>query len=120
MPAPRILSAVAVCAGLTLAACGGDDAGTEAPVSSSTTSVEVNPSETQSTLTVDANTASEDEIIAALEAAGVANAAQWADEITEYRPYPADDPEFSKLRDELEKYNPADGVIDSIISVLTL
>ena len=69
---------------------------------------------------VDANTASKAEIAAALEAAGVPNAERWADEVTEYRPYPTDDPTFGKLRDELAKYRPADGVIDQIISVLSL
>jgi hypothetical protein len=40
-------------------------------------------------------------------------------EVAEYRPYGTDDPGFTHLRDELAKYNPASGVVDSIVSVLT-
>lgn len=67
---------------------------------------------------VSANDATVDEIAAALESAGVSNATKWAHEIEEYRPYPADDPTFAKLRDELAKYNPGDGVVDQIVAVL--
>ena len=66
-----------------------------------------------------ANTATEDAIVAALEGAGVKNAAKWTDEIMEYRPYPADDPSFAKLRGELAKYNPAPDELERIVSVLT-
>jgi hypothetical protein len=67
---------------------------------------------------VSANDATKEELVAALDAAGVTNSAKWAKEIEEYRPYSTDDPEFAKLRDELAKYNPADGVIDMIIATL--
>jgi hypothetical protein len=50
----------------------------------------------------------------------VPNAARWAREVVEYRPYPTDDPTFAKLRQNLAKYNPPAGVVDQIISVLTL
>jgi hypothetical protein len=66
---------------------------------------------------VSANDASRAEIQAALEAAGVPNAARWAGEVVEYRPY-ADDPTWAQLRKELAKYNPAPGVVDQIIGVL--
>ena len=68
---------------------------------------------------VNANTATRAEIQAALTAAGVPSAAQWAREVEEYRPYPSDDPTWAKLRKELAKYNPAAGVVDQIIAVLT-
>ncbi len=67
---------------------------------------------------VSANDATEDELVAAFEAAGIANAAKWADEVVEYRPYAADDPDFTTLREELAKYNPEAGTIDQIIAVL--
>lgn len=67
---------------------------------------------------VSANTATVAELVAALEAAGVPNADKWADEIEEYRPYDATDTELTKLRDELEKYNPGEDVLDAILSVL--
>ena len=67
---------------------------------------------------VSANEASEAELMAALTAAGVDSPERWAEEIEEYRPYPADDPNFTKLRDEFAKYNPGPGVVDKIVSAL--
>ena len=58
---------------------------------------------------VSANTASETDIASALSTAGVSNAERWAKEVVEYRPYPADDPNMTKLRDNLAKYNPGSG-----------
>lgn len=67
---------------------------------------------------VSANTASRAEIQTALEAAGVPNAANWTREVLEYRPYPADDANLGKLRQNLAKYNPGPGVVDAIVSAL--
>jgi hypothetical protein len=67
---------------------------------------------------VSANTASEDEIKAALSAAGVKNASKWADEVVEYRPYPADDANLQKLQDNLAKYNPDPDTLQGILSAL--
>jgi hypothetical protein len=69
---------------------------------------------------VDANSASQDQIQQALEAAEVPNAARWTREVMEYRPYPTNDPSFAKLRQELAKYNPSADVVDKIVSALTL
>ncbi|MBB6380483.1 hypothetical protein BKA01_007758 [Pseudonocardia eucalypti] len=66
-----------------------------------------------------ANTASEEEIAAALRAAGVRNAERWAEEVVEYRPYPADDPNLTTLRKNLAKYNPGQETTDKIVSALT-
>lgn len=77
------------------------------------------PTVTTATKKVSANTATRAEIQTALTDAGVPNAAQWAKEVVEYRPYPADDSTWAKLRKELAKYNPAPGVVDQIIAVLT-
>jgi hypothetical protein len=68
---------------------------------------------------VSANTASEDEIAAALKAAGVSNPGRWAEEVVEYRPYPTDDANLTKLRDNLVKYNPGQQTTDKIVSALT-
>jgi len=68
---------------------------------------------------VSANTASEDEIAAALKSAGVSDPERWAEEVVEYRPYPTDDPDLTKLRENLEKYNPGQETIDQIVSALT-
>jgi ABC-type enterochelin transport system substrate-binding protein len=122
----RITIAVAAAVMATLlAACGNSAAGTTE--TSTTTVVSTNDATTSTlvpagdpgTLKVSANTASVDEIAAALEAAGVDNADRWAREVAEYRPYATDDPDLTHLRDELAKYNPASGVVDSIVSVLT-
>lgn len=68
--------------------------------------------------TVSANTASQAEIAAALQAAGVTNADRWAKEVVEYRPYPLGDIRFTRLREELAKYNPDPAAVDAILSVL--
>lgn len=68
---------------------------------------------------VSATNASEQDILRALTAAGVPTPGRWADEVIEYRPYPANDPNLGKLRQNLAKSNPAPGVIDKIVSALT-
>ncbi|HTK61879.1 MAG TPA: hypothetical protein VL595_05870 [Pseudonocardia sp.] len=68
---------------------------------------------------VSANTASEEEIFSALSKAGVTNPKRWTDEVIEYRPYPANDPNLGKLRQNLAKYNPGQDTVDKIVSALT-
>jgi hypothetical protein len=67
---------------------------------------------------VSANTASDSEIESALAAAGVSNPGRWAHEVVEYRPYPMDDPNLQKLRDNLAKYNPGEETVTKIVSAL--
>ena len=62
---------------------------------------------------------SEEEIASALDSAGVSNADRWAEEVVEYRPYPTDDANLTKLRDNLVKYNPGQETTDKIVSALT-
>jgi len=76
------------------------------------------PASTGTVKKVSANTASVAQLTAAFTAAGIPNAARWAHEVEEYRPYPANDPNFGKLRGELAKYNPGPGVVDKIVVVL--
>lgn len=106
-----------------VAACG-DTPTTEAPTVAPTAVPASESSEASTTGTnngkVSANDATEEELIAAFEAAGIENASQWAHEVEEYRPYPADDPEFTKLRQDLAKYNPGPGVLEAIIALLEL
>jgi ABC-type glycerol-3-phosphate transport system substrate-binding protein len=113
----RLRLAALVAAGLlVLSGCGSNqDEGSSASPTVTTTA-----SAAASTATVSANDASVQELQAAFEAAGIANAGRWAREVAEYRPYPTDDPTFAKLRGELAKYNPAPGVVDQIVSVLEL
>ena len=130
----RLLTAC-VTAGLALglAACGGAPTppATTAPASSAAAAAEPTDSADDSATAddddadtaaagakVSANTASEDEIAAALETAGVSNAGRWAEEVVEYRPYPADDPNLTKLRKSLAKYNPGEDTIDRIAGAL--
>ena len=99
---------------LTVAACGGSTT-----PSQSTPSPSPAPTIQPTVQKVSANTASEDEIEAALRSAGVSNSARWAEEVVEYRPYPTDDPNLTKLRQNLAKYNPGQASVDKIVSVLT-
>jgi DNA uptake protein ComE-like DNA-binding protein len=143
MRTPLRLAVLAVAGVLTLAACGGDSkdtpaaaqatttvpatATTAAPATTATTAATTGttantaPATTVTTIAkANANTASRSEITAALTAAGVSNAARWAIEVEEYRPYPTNDPTMAKLRQNLVKYNPGPGVVDGIVSALSL
>jgi hypothetical protein len=67
---------------------------------------------------VSANSASQSEIAAALEAAGVTNAQRWAKEVVEYRPYDTGDANFTKLRQSLAKYNPGEDTVNKVVGAL--
>jgi hypothetical protein len=107
-----------------LAACGGAVAsGGASPTATaqSTASSAASPTTTASTnAKVSANDATQAELQAAVTAVGVPNPSNWVREVVEYRPYPTNDPTFAKLRGELAKYNPAAGIVDKIISALSL
>ena len=116
------VAAVLPTAVLVLALTGCEGGQSEAPASSAapapatTTSAAASPAAGGGKIS--ANEASEEELAQRFGQAGIPNAERWADEVTEYRPYPADDPNFAKLRDELAKYNPGPGVVDQIVAVL--
>jgi recombination DNA repair RAD52 pathway protein len=135
------LSALAIAGILTLAACGGGDSNpTATPAAQASTTVvgstvASTAATTSTTATgaptttaaaapaaakVPANTATRAELTAAFDAAGISNAARWAMEVEEYRPYPTNDPTFAKLRQNLAKYNPGPGVVDGIVATLSL
>jgi hypothetical protein len=128
---------------LAFAACGGgddDDTATPAAQASSTTivtttvppttpatAVTTTTAATATTTTAapavvkpNANSASRAEMTAAFTAAGISNASRWSMEVEEYRPYPTNDPNMAKLRQNLAKYNPGPGVVDAIIASLSL
>lgn len=134
-----VLSNVSIVMVAALVACGSDapagsTAATEAATSptaatglsspaSASSAVQVADTDTSpavSGLKLSANNASRSELAAGFEAAGISNASKWAREVEEYRPYADDDTDYTKLRGELAKYNPAPGVIDSIIELLEL
>ncbi|MGZ5394887.1 MAG: hypothetical protein ACXWEI_05280 [Mycobacterium sp.] len=101
-------------------ACGGSTTrdSTSAPVTATPGSPSPGTGQ-PATAKVSANTASKEQIEAALRDAGVSNPARWAEEVLEYRPYPSDDPNLTKLRDNLAKYNPGQQTIDKIVSALS-
>lgn len=126
----KLLSTGLLAATPLLAACGGDDGDDSTDDTTETTetsepeatapddTADAPEEEAAATEKVNANTASEDEMVAAFEAAGVENAEQWAHEVEEYRPY--EDDGWAKLRDELSKYNIDDETFNKITSVLEL
>jgi hypothetical protein len=114
-----LVGAVIVFAG----ACSGDSEATSTAASGTASAATAAPASAAPTVTaskVSANSATIAELQAAFEAASIANAARWAREVDEYRPYATSDTNFAKLRGELAKYNPAAGVVDAIIGTLTL
>lgn len=122
-PAAPAASAPASSAATSPAAAAKPAATTAAPAAAATNApaAAAKPTGAASTVRkVNANTASIAEIQAALEAAGVSNAARWAREVDEYRPYAATDTNFTKLRGELTKYNPTADTVEKIISALSL
>jgi hypothetical protein len=116
---PVRLAFLALTALLTFGACGsGGDSGSQDGAATATT---VTTGTAAGAVTkVDANKASVAELQAAFEAAGISNAAKWAREVEEYRPYPTNDPSFAKLRSELAKYNPSPEVVTKIVATLSL
>jgi hypothetical protein len=70
---------------------------------------------------VSATSASEEEIFRARSRAGVPTPDRWTAEVIESRPYPANDPNLGKLRQNLAKSNPAPapGIVDKIVFALT-
>jgi hypothetical protein len=98
----------------------GTTASTAPATSASATTAPATTSTTRPSAKVNANTASIAELTAAFTAAGISTPDRWAREVDEYRPYATNDASFAKLRGELAKYNPAPGVVDQIISTLSL
>ena len=110
--------ALSLAAIIGLAACGSDADTTAAPTETAATAATAAPAAAAGK--VSANDATEDELVAVMEAAGIDNAAKWADEIIEYRPYAADDTSLETLRGELAKYNASPETIDQILALLAL
>lgn len=121
------LSAITIVAAIGLSACGGAPTGTSSAAGATTAAsaaIAATPepssaaaSSPNDTTLVEVNTATEAQLQAAFEAAGIPNADRWAREVAEYRPYP-DDPTWAKLRQELGKYNIDPLVLEQIIALL--
>jgi hypothetical protein len=119
MPRFVFLSSLGLTVAITLAACSGAGAAPSATpaTSAAASTAPVASMAAGATTRINANTASQAELEASFTAAGIPNAAKWAREVTEYRPYPAD-PTWARLRQELSKYNISQAVFDQIIAVL--
>jgi hypothetical protein len=105
---------------LIVAGCGGSTTKSESSqVTTETSASQGDATSVPSVAKASANTASDKDIETALAAAGVSNPERWAHEVVEYRPYPMDDPNLQKLRDNLAKYNPGEETVDKIVSALT-
>jgi competence protein ComEA len=108
------------CSGSSASATSSPAAATVAPAATATgTPSTSTASRATTTGKVSANTATSDELVAALTAAGVPNADRWAREVMEYRPYDTSDPALQRLQDNLAKYNPDPATLAAILSALT-
>ena len=127
---PMILTLMA-CA-VALAACGGaanaPAANTQAASPTTAAAATATPAATttapptaSATATkASANNATAAQLLAAFESGGVPNASRWVREVEEYRPYPTDDPTFTKLKSNLAKYNPSADTLSRILAALSL
>ena len=127
MPRTRRLLVLTAAFAVSLAACSGSNAGvattdtstTAAPSPSASSAAASTPADASVAVArVSANTASTDELVAALAAAGVPNADRWTREIEEYRPYDSSDPTLAKLQSNLAKYDPDPATLAAILSAL--
>lgn len=129
-PAKSLVSTSLIAATVLLAGCTGGTAATTttttaSPAATASSAESGTPTETgtptasPSVRTVNANTASTDEIAAALKDAGVQNSDRWAKEVEEYRLYTADNLR-TKLSTELGKYGVSADQLDKILSTLTV
>ena len=103
---------------------GCSDPGADAPPATPTTaappaaSAPASPdTASPSVQTVDPNTATTEELTAALASAGVDNPERWAEEIQEYGPYTAENLEPT-LTEELGKYGISDDQLSKVLSAL--
>lgn len=132
----RALVAATLAAGsLALAGCGSSGTSSPATTTTATTTTQAtsttsasstsagssSPASSATLTTVDPNTASKEQIVAALEANGVTNADKWADEIAEYKEEVGTYTSANlapTLNKELAKYQPSAEQLQLIISTL--
>jgi hypothetical protein len=112
---------IAACGGTAVPASAPTSSTVAAPVATATAGATTAATASLSAVTqASANNATSAQITAALASAGVPNPDRWTIEVIEYRPYAVTDTSFTKLRGQLAKYNPAVGVVDKIVSALSL
>lgn len=108
---------LAVTLALVIAGCGEDSGDTTAGATSPATPA---TSDAGADGKLSANNATAEELEAAFAAAGISNPGAWAHDVEHHRPFPADDPEFAKLRRGLAEHNAAPDVVETIIGLLKL
>lgn len=101
----------------SVVACGGA-AATAVPVATAPTNTTPTSTSGGAIVRVSANSATAEELTAALQAAGVPNADRWTREVMEYRPYDMTDTTLTKLQDNLAKYNPSPETLQAILRAL--
>jgi DNA uptake protein ComE-like DNA-binding protein len=114
----KLLAIPMIAAGLASIALSGCGPSTTSDSGTATTAASASANAPSPGQKVSANTASETEIAAALQAAGVANAQRWAREVVEYRPYDTGDANLTKLQQNLAKYNPGQDTVNKIVGAL--
>jgi hypothetical protein len=117
---PVLLSSLSLVFMAALTGCsspGADSPGTSALAASSAASSAAAPGANTSVQTVDPNTATTDELTAALRSAGVDNPEKWAREVEEYGPYTAENLEPT-LTEKLGKYEISQDQLRRVLSAL--
>ncbi|MDE2867797.1 MAG: hypothetical protein OXR64_04570 [Chloroflexota bacterium] len=115
---PRVVALLlALTLALVIAGCG-EDSGDSATAATSPATPAAGDAATAGKLS--ANNATVEELEAAFAAAGISNPGAWAHDVEHHRPFPADDPDFAKLRRGLADHNAAPEIVETIVGLLKL
>lgn len=118
MRIPRVVALLfALTLALVIAGCGEDSSDSATGATSPATTA---ASDAATAGKLSANNATVEELEAAFAAAGIRNPEAWAHDVEHHRPFPADDPEFAKLRRGLAEHNAAPDVVETIVGLLKL
>jgi hypothetical protein len=120
MPARLATLTLILAATLTGCSSPGADAPADSPPAAAppaASSPASTDTDTPSVQTVDPNTATTEELTAALASAGVDNPDRWAEEVQEYGPYTAENLEPT-LTEELGKYGISQDQLSKVLSAL--
>ena len=118
MREPRVVALLLLLTlALVIAACGEDSGDSPTGATSPATPA---AGEAATAGKLSANNATEEELEAAFAAAGIKNPGAWAHDVEHHRPFPADDPDFAKLRRGLADHNAAPEIVETIVGLLKL
>jgi hypothetical protein len=110
--ATLLVASLAGCSAGSGSRSGSDQPGVPAP------SLSAAPGAAPSAAKVSINSSSDKDLSAALRASGVDDPEQWARRVGAVRPYPEDDPNLNRLRQDLARYNPDPDTLNKITSIL--